>query len=134
MFCAGQRARIQDSLGGGCVFLLRDDHFRSLRGPGFDPHSLPQFGKGPRYFLGDALLFQDALSLFHPFVSEFTDYRGVPFQRQIFLLRVGSLFFQRSPQLSIFFLALFCCRIIKFYGALVLMDLKLFGVRDSRAT
>ena len=36
-------------------------------------------------------------------------------------------FFQRSPQLSIFFLALFCCRIIKFYGALVLMDLKLFG-------
>ena len=64
MFCAGQRTRIQDSLGGGCVFLLRDDHFRSLRGPGFDPHFFPQFGKGPRYFLGDALLFQDdALSL-----------------------------------------------------------------------
>ena len=38
-------------------------------------------------------------SLFHPFASEFTDYRDVPYQRQILLLRMG-IFFQRSSQLS----------------------------------
>ena len=48
---AGQRARVQGSSGGGCEFLLRDNHLRSFRGPGFE-HPFPlQLREDPRLFL-----------------------------------------------------------------------------------
>ena len=51
---AGQRARVQDSLGGGHVFPLRDNHFRSLRRPGFGLHFLRDLGKVHGSSSGDA--------------------------------------------------------------------------------
>ena len=73
-------------------------------------------------------------SLFHPFASEFTDYRDVPYQRQILLLRMG-IFFQRSSQLSSCSSLRFSLQDYQFLrGSSIDGPQASFEVRDSRAT
>ena len=72
-------------------------------------------------------------SLFHPFASEITDYRDVPYQRQILLLRMGT--FLAFVLLKFLFFLAFSLQDYQYLrGSSIDRPQASFEVRDSRAT